>query len=74
MAEGNGKATNGGEKLWKWVMRACAVAGFGVLLIVKGLEASPAFYGLLTLLFFGPEVITGKLKFPPSTKKDDDET
>lgn len=62
---------NGGEKLWKWIMRICAVAGFGVLLVVKGLEAPTSFYMLLIGLFFGPEIITGQMKI--FTKKDDKE-
>ena len=62
---------NGGEKLWKWVMRACAVGGFVYLLVTSGIDAPTTFYVLLIGLFFGPEIITGQLKF--FVQKDEDD-
>lgn len=62
-----------GNALWKWVMRACAVAGFVVVVTREGLMAPPSFYILLLGLFFGPEIITGKIKFFLTKEEDEDD-
>lgn len=59
-----------GEHVWKWATRACAVGGFIVLVASDGLDAPTWYYLLLTSLFFGPDVIAGKIKL--HVEKDDD--
>lgn len=61
-----------GERIWKWACRACAVGGFVSMLAVDGLDAPTTFYALLAALFFGPDVISGRLKLKvEQTDKDE---
>jgi hypothetical protein len=45
------------EAAWVWITRLCAIAGFGVLLVSRGLNAPWGAYILLIGLFFGPDVL-----------------
>jgi hypothetical protein len=52
------------EETFTWICRLLAVAGFLYILIANQVETSPVgFYILLVGLFFGGDVIAGRIRF-----------
>jgi hypothetical protein len=64
---------NGGEKAWKWIVRLCALVGFGFCVWKWGTNTRPEFIVLLIGLFFGPDFMKkGGVKVTLDKDTEDD--